>query len=274
MLISELFVKFIMYSMMGWIWESIYCTVKEKEWQDRGFLFGPVCPIYGVGAVLTSLIFTYVPVLNSGNLTWWQLFLICAVGSAILEYSTSYVLEVIFHAKWWDYSEIPLNINGRICLPATCAFGVAGVLIVRYVFPPIDRFYDLGAPMFMEFLSLLLMAIFAADMALTVASLTQLLQQISAYEADFNEIMAAQYQKIEDQQEKIKTKVVEYAGRMTYTQRQSLKKIKHFSLPSRETAASAFKNTFKNVKLPHIANSVKSLGTKVLPESKNEERHD
>ena len=271
MLISELFVKFIFYSMMGWIWESIYCTVKEKEWQDRGFLFGPVCPIYGVGAITVSLIFTYVPILHGGHMAAWKLFLICALGSAVLEYTTSYVLEVIFHAKWWDYSQIPLNINGRICLPATIGFGVAGIFVIRYVFPPIDRVSGMMAPWLAEILALLLMAIFAADMALTLASLTQLLQQISAYESDFNEIMAENYQKIEDRQEKLKSKVVEYAERMTYTQRQALKRIKAFSLPSRESAAAAIKGTIANVRLPHIVNNFKTLGNKSVSETISDE---
>ena len=169
---------------------------------------------------------------------------------------------MVFHAKWWDYSEIPLNLNGRICLPASCGFGIAGIFVIRYVFPPIDRASSLIVPWLAELLSLIFMAIFAADMALTLASLTQLLQQISAYEADFNEIMAENYQKIEDQQEKLKTKVTEYAGRMTYAQRHALKRIKSFSLPSREKAAAALKNTIRNVKIPKVVSNVRAIGTK------------
>ena len=134
-MISKYFIEFIVYSFCGWIWECCYCTVRTHKWQNRGFLYGPIVPIYGTGAVAAMLIFgglgrTY-PFLDGAALPVWKLFLICAAASAVLEYLTSYTLERIFHARWWDYSDMPLNVNGRICLPATTLFGVAGVLIVR-----------------------------------------------------------------------------------------------------------------------------------------------
>ena len=135
MIIAAYFVNFIVFSFMGWVWETVYCTFKTKHWQNRGFLYGPVCPIYGTAAVTALIVFNFVPVLNTGSLASWKIFLICAAGSAVIEYTTSYVLEKIFHAVWWDYSKVPLNVNGRICLPATCGFGLAGIVIVRYLFP-------------------------------------------------------------------------------------------------------------------------------------------
>ena len=116
MIIAAYFVNFIVFSFMGWVWETVYCTFKTKHWQNRGFLYGP---IYGTAAVTAMIVFNFVPVLNTGSLASWKIFLICAAGSAVIEYATSYVLEKIFHAVWWDYSTVPLNINGRICLPAT-----------------------------------------------------------------------------------------------------------------------------------------------------------
>ena len=248
MIISKLFLKFILYSIMGWIWESIFCTLKEGEWQDRGFLFGPVCPIYGVGAITVSLLFTYIPVLNYGYIPVWQIFLICAVGSAVLEYMTSFVLEKIFHAKWWDYSDVFLNINGRICLPASLGFGVAGVVIVRYLFPVIDGAWLNIPGILAELLALFFMAVFAADLALTLASLTQLLTQLSHYEEEFNQIMATKYQIVGEKQGQLVGKVTEYASHLSLTQRHALGKIKNFSLPSRNEAAARIKESL--LKLP------------------------
>ena len=108
--------EFFIYSFMGWIYESIFCTIKEKKWCNRGFLYGPIIPIYGFGAVIIS-IFVNVSVDNHVTTPWWKVFLVSMVGSAILEYVTSWALEKIFHARWWDYSNMPLNILGQICLP-------------------------------------------------------------------------------------------------------------------------------------------------------------
>ena len=79
--------NFIVFSFMGWVWETVYCTFKTKHWQNRGFLYGPVCPIYGTAAVTALIVFNFVPVLNTGSLASWKIFLICAAGSAVIERS-------------------------------------------------------------------------------------------------------------------------------------------------------------------------------------------
>ena len=191
MIIAAYFVNFIVFSFMGWVWETVYCTFKTKHWQNRGFLYGPVCPIYGTAAVTALIVFNFVPVLNTGSLASWKIFLICAAGSAVIEYTTSYVLEKIFHAVWWDYSTVPLNINGRICLPATCGFGLAGIVIVRYLFPFIRSLHQENRPLLNEGVSLFFMFLFAMDLALTIASLTELITKMENYSREFNARMEA-----------------------------------------------------------------------------------
>ena len=127
MWICKYFVYFIIFSFFGWIWETIYCTVKNREWANRGFLFAPLCPIYGVGAVAIILVANNIGV---SNYQWWHIFIIAVLGSMVLEYVTSWLLEKLFHAYWWDYSDMPLNINGRICLPCSLGFGVAGLIVI------------------------------------------------------------------------------------------------------------------------------------------------
>ena len=193
-MIAKYFVDFIIFSFLGWIYECIYCSCRTKHWQNRGFLFGPICPIYGSGAVAGMIIFGALPVFRDTPVPIWKIFLISAAASAILEYATSYVLEKLFHAVWWDYSKVPFNLHGRISLPTTTGFGLAGILIVKFLLPFVENLQAGISVMTSEILSLLLMAMLAADLALTVSSLTQLLQRIEAAQQEFNEKMENSYQ--------------------------------------------------------------------------------
>ena len=120
---------------MGWIYESIYCTIRAKKWENRGFLYGPLCPIYGAGGVAITAIADLISAHTDATFTWWQIFLVAFLGSIVLEYGTSWALEKLFHAYWWDYSSMPLNINGRVCFPYSVGFGVAGLIVVYFIAP-------------------------------------------------------------------------------------------------------------------------------------------
>ena len=171
--ITTLFIWFILYSVLGWIYETIYCSVKELAWNNRGMLNGPYCPIYGVGAVLDVLICSHLP--DPG-----AVFLTCVFGSALLEYTTSYVTEKLFHAVWWDYSDMPLNINGRICVPGSLTFGVAGLLVL-YVLQPCMALITNSIPLYgQEFLAMMFVAFFSADCVLTADSLIALNTKLDA----------------------------------------------------------------------------------------------
>lgn len=172
MWLSRFFVWFVLFSFMGWIFETIYTTIHERKWQDRGFLFGPIIPIYGVGAVAISAVLEFTQVHEMGPMTWYQVFLISFFGSMVLEYVTSWVLEKLFHAYWWDYHDMPFNINGRICLPASTLFGLAGCLVVFVLYPRMWYLSSGLTPIMMEAASLLLMAAVACDLTLTVSVLT------------------------------------------------------------------------------------------------------
>ena len=131
---------FIVYCFIGWIYETCYCTIHEKSWQNRGFLYGPCIPLYGIGATLAQIIFIDLPYKVLQNASYLTIFIGCAVGSLFLEYITSYILEKKFHARWWDYTDMPLNINGRVCLIFTCCCGFAGIFVTQFVIPPIMNF--------------------------------------------------------------------------------------------------------------------------------------
>lgn len=170
MLLCRWIVYFVIYSFLGWIYETIVCTIKWKRWENRGFLFGPVCPIYGTGAVGSMIVMEYI---NSAGVdySWWQVFLYSTLASIVLEYSTHWTLEKLFHAKWWDYSYMPLNIKGRVCLPFSVGFGIAGLLIVYFINPFIYSITEWISPFGYELMGLIFMCLIGMDISLTATAL-------------------------------------------------------------------------------------------------------
>ena len=207
MSISQVVVFFMIYSFIGWLWEMIYTPIEEKNFQNRGFLFGPICPIYGFCILILQFLMRNVPIFTSDTMTTPKLFLICLIGSAIIEFSTSWIMEVIFHARWWDYSNFPLNIDGRICLPASIFFGLVGILLVNYVFPATDLLMNIVPSVVFETTALIMMVIFGADYALTQASLTSLLQKIENANKEFIDKGESVYQAIVATPSNIKSKI-------------------------------------------------------------------
>ncbi len=125
----EVFLWFTVYSFIGWGCETIYCSIIQRKLVNRGFLSGPVCPIYGFGALF--VIWFLSPVKE--NL--WLVFLLGLFITSLLEYVTSFLLEKAFHTSWWDYSHLPLNINGRVCLLNSVEFGLLSVVLMKYIHP-------------------------------------------------------------------------------------------------------------------------------------------
>lgn len=122
---------FYLYCFIGWIWESCYVSLKKHKWVNRGFLKGPLLPIYGSGAIVVLI--STLTVENNLLLV----FVIGMISATILEYITGVVMEKLFHVRYWDYSKEPFNINGHICLISSLAWGVFSVLLVRFVNPSI-----------------------------------------------------------------------------------------------------------------------------------------
>lgn len=216
MIISRYVIEFFIFSVIGWLFECTYCTVKEHRWQNRGFLFGPVVPIYGAGAVIASVISHYAPPVAA--LPDWQLFLLCAVVSAVLEYVTSYFLEKQFHARWWDYRDMPLNLNGRICLPATIGFGLAGLVIIRVILPRAGSYEAALPPLVTEALALAITALISADTAITCVTLTSLLEKLEHFDEEFNKTVESAYARVEAAPAAITDRIQEQGAAM----RQSL----------------------------------------------------
>lgn len=120
---------FFIYSILGWTMETVRGYFLTKKLVNRGFLIGPYCPVYGVGVVLvTAMLSDYV---DDIPIMFCMSMVICGA----LEYFTSYIMEKIFKARWWDYSKRKFNLNGRICAETLIPFGLGGVVLVKYANP-------------------------------------------------------------------------------------------------------------------------------------------
>ena len=182
-------VIFIIFSFLGWVWESIYCTVRERKWANRGFLYGPVCPIYGFGCTVALGIFDLCSAGILPVLSWWHIFILGFAVSMILEYPTSFILEKLFHARWWDYSNVPLNINGRTSVPTSAAFGAASIAVFKIVVPFISSFLSIFPDWLITLTALIFTAVISADATLTASALTDFQKNIINLDDSFQSHM-------------------------------------------------------------------------------------
>ena len=126
--LPQMVIIFALISFGGWVYETIYCSVVEGEFTKRGFLFGPTCPIYGIGALAVWLVLGQI----SNPLI---VFIIGGLLATVIEYSTGLFLERRFKKKWWDYSMFKFNLHGRICPQASAVFGAFSVTSVFVLVP-------------------------------------------------------------------------------------------------------------------------------------------
>ena len=184
MQLNRYLTAYFVFSVLGWIWESIYCTIKERKWQNRGFLYGPVCPIYGFGSIMALFIYDLILLGVVPNLSWWMILIVGFFFSMILEYPTSYILEKKFHARWWDYSNLPLNINGRTCAITSIGFGIGAIIIMNYLIPSYEKLHS-------------------SDFTLTVSNLTNFQSNIDEIEKSFQDKMTEEVDKMFEKHSKI-----------------------------------------------------------------------
>lgn len=136
---QNILIYYFVCSIIGWILEMIYGFLVFGHFVDRGFLYGPLCPIYGCGAVVMVLV-TETAKKKNLNMVWK--FLIITILFTMLEYLTSLILEAIFGLRWWDYTNEFLNLNGRVCLVFSLIFGVMGIAFAELVYEPSKRLIE------------------------------------------------------------------------------------------------------------------------------------
>lgn len=187
--LNKYIVAFFLFSFLGWIWESIYCIIRKHRWDNRGFLYGPVCPIYGCGSLVGIFIYDLIKDGYLPNIKWWMVFILGFVVSMILEYFTSWLLEKLFKARWWDYSHVPLNINGRTSVPTSVAFGAAAVPIMKILIPLADRGLSLLSVFLLNIFALILVSIISVDITLTISALTDFQKRVASIDEAFQNHM-------------------------------------------------------------------------------------
>ena len=178
---AHLLLYFFFYSFVGWIWESGYVSICKRQLTNRGFLTGPMLPIYGSGAVV-MLCATY-PVRSSEI----GIFFLGMFSATLLEYVTGVVMEALFQVRYWDYSDKKFNIQGHICLSSSLAWGAFTLLLIRVVHPHVSALLE-QIPQAICFGALIVITIvFAIDFASSfhaAMDLRQLLESLTNLKSD------------------------------------------------------------------------------------------
>ena len=203
MQLNRYLTAYFVFSVLGWIWESIYCTIKERKWQNRGFLYGPLCPIYGFGSIIALLVYDLISLGIVHQLSWWMTLIVGFFLSMILEYPTSYILEKLFHARWWDYSDLPLNINGRTCVITSLGFGIGAIIIMNYLIPSYEQVLVIIPASIIAIFCVIFVAIHSSDITLTVSHLTNFQKNIDEMEEIFQSKMTETVDKIFERRSKL-----------------------------------------------------------------------
>lgn len=170
--ICRYFFWFELYSIAGWIMETLLYIIRDRKFVKRGFLFGPLCPIYGTGAVILTALFY-------GKIT--NIFLIFILGLLLcgtLEYTTHFVMEKLFHAMWWDYSSRRFNIKGRVYLNGLLIFGAGSVLIVKVIQPFVVKLTDAIPNNVIYIICFVLYSVTIIDLCLTISDLKNIVKSL------------------------------------------------------------------------------------------------
>ncbi len=165
---SVWFLYWIIYSMLGWVVETIYCTIIDGHFVERGFLNGPMCPIYGFGSIYILMVSN--PYINNAI----AVFIIGIISTSVLEYITSFIMEKLFKMRWWDYSDYKFNIKGRVCLKNSLMFGFLCVVLTQFIHPPIEDIIN-RIPLIAKYLSVaVIFLLVVADIFASVRSVVNL----------------------------------------------------------------------------------------------------
>lgn len=226
------FLMFYCYSIMGWIVECIVCSFHQKKLvHDRGFLIGPYCPIYGFGAMY--MYFFLSRYYNDPIV----LFVMSFFGNSLIEYLTSYLMEKIFKARWWDYSNKKFNLEGRICLSNCLAFGFLGIIFIYFINPVFLFLVDFIPPLLLIIISIFLFITFLLDLILSFSIMTKLKINLTNIRKDATS--------------DIDKEVKEILSKNTFYLYKLFNSFPHvkFSFPVGEQILTSIKNTFNNFDL-------------------------
>lgn len=175
------FLYFIIYSFLGWLMEVICKRIELKKFVNRGFLIGPICPIYGYGVLSIILL------IGKNTTDYLAVFLKSILVCSILEYFTSYLMEKLFKARWWDYSKRKYNINGRICLETMLPFGILGCFVIFLLHPLVEKGVRFLNPTVQLVLAIVFLIVYIIDNLISFNVMNQIKTEIKNQKADNTE---------------------------------------------------------------------------------------
>lgn len=186
----------IIYSFLGWVWETVYVSIKQGQYVNRGFIDGPLCTIYGFGAVSVYLL------LRPLEANTFILYAGGIVVATVLEYFTALLMESIFHTSWWDYSKDRFNFQGRICLRASLAWGGFTVILFRVLHPMVEYVVSLYPRIAGQWSVCVIGVVYIFDFSTSAAAAFHLRERIPVWEEAVEkrraELMLAAGEKMEE----------------------------------------------------------------------------
>ena len=258
--IENLILVFFIYSFAGWFMESVGGILKEKRFINRGFLIGPYCPVYGYGVVAITLL------LGKYKDDFVTLFIMSTLLCGSLEYLTSYIMEKLFHARWWDYHNHKFNINGRICLETMLPFGIAGSVILCILNPMIYSKLALLPDLVMNIISALLVIIFIADNIISFIIINSFKEEIYKKQDNTEEISNKVKEKTEKINKKIKDKAEDTIMQLESTAIEAGRDIKYRKLKLQRKVKYTRRmilNKASKISVRKLATKIKEKGTGV-----------
>ncbi len=175
--------------------------LEKRRIGNRGFLIGPVIPIYGTGALLITLFLNHTD-------NFLAIFCVAVIGSGVLEYLTSYIMEKLFHVRWWDYSHNHFNINGRICLETLILFGIFGIIVLNVINPFFLWLLGKVNPFVLDVIAIVLLIIFVADIVGSLYLITRFRVAAGTVEKDATEEISQHIREIIMQRGRLSKRLV------------------------------------------------------------------
>lgn len=184
-----LFARFIIYSFIGWLLEVFMSFVRHGKFINRGFFIGPWVPIYGFCAIILVWLF-------KGETNPIYIFVFSSLIASIIEYLTSVIMEKLFKARWWDYSNYPFNINGRVYLINSIAFGALGCILVEFVNPRLTFFLSHLDPFWFSVMTCIILFVFILDVIISFNIINKIKTTAECVHKDYTEEITKKVKKI------------------------------------------------------------------------------
>ncbi len=200
---SDLIIYFYIYSVLGYITEVIYCSCINRKLTNRGFFYGPYCPIYGFGAIFSIIFlsdFVSEPIL---------LFVVAFLCMSVLEYITTYIFEMLFNIKLWDYSDMKFNIQGRVCLLNSALFGLLTLFLAYSLHPFVSSYVNKSSGVFKDICVWTIVLTLIYDLIKSIESIHNFEDKLTEISTNLSDIKVHLQEKYEIELENIITNLSE-----------------------------------------------------------------